>query len=145
MLVIKPRLRIVKHYLDKKNPYKKHGDLFIELPKYDKLITFEIESYYLEFLKKQYKYYYLLTQDKNLLNYISNVIPVLSSKQDIYNKHHNCDFITVQLKRKEDHRKDYMQIEGDIDHKGKVENFTISYISGIIFDNIDALIIVDYD
>lgn len=145
MLVMKPRLRIIKHYLDKHNPYIKHGDLFIELPKYEKLITFEIESYYLEFLKNQYKYYYLITQDKNLSNYISNVIPVLNSKLEIYNKHHNCDFITVSLKRKEDHRKEYLHIEGEINNKGVVENFTISYLSGIIFDNSDALIIVDYD
>ncbi len=145
MLVVRPRLRIVEHYLDPKNPYKRHGDLFIELPKYEKLITYEIDPYYLEFLKKQYKYYYLLTQDKNLLNYVTEAVPVLNSKHDIYNKHHNCDIITVFLKRKEDHRKEYLHIEGDLNNKGKVENFTVSHLSGIIINNIDALIVVDYD
>jgi hypothetical protein len=145
MLAIRPKLRIVVHYLNNKDPYKRHGDLFIEFPKYDKLITFEIDAYFLEILKKQYKYYYLITQDKNLENYLTPDLPILGSIENVYQKHSNCDIIKVPLKRKEDHRKEYLSKEGELNGKGKVENFTLSYLSGIIFGNTDTLIIVDYD
>jgi len=145
MLAIRPKLRVVVHFLDKNDPYKRHGDLFIEFPNYNNLITFEIESYYLEILKKQYKYYYLITQDRNLQNYIGPDLPVLNSLNEIYQKHSNCDIIKVPLKRKEDHRKEYLTKEGELNGKGKIENFTLSYLSGIVFDSNDCLIIIDYD
>ncbi|GIX41638.1 MAG: hypothetical protein KatS3mg129_1371 [Leptospiraceae bacterium] len=145
MLAIRPKIRMVIHFLDNKDLYKRHGDLFIDFPKYDKLITFEVDAYYLEILKKQYNYYYLILQDKNLERYINPDVPILESINDIYQRHSNCDIIKVPLKRKEDHRREYLTKVGEVNGKGKIENFTFSYLSGIVFGDSDFLIIIDYD
>lgn len=145
MLAVRPKIRMVIHFLDNKDLYKRHGDLFIDFPKYEKLITFEVDAYYLEILKKQYKYYYLILQDKNLERYINPDVPILKSINEIYQRHSNCDIIKVPLKRKEDHRREYLSKEGEVKEKGKIENFTFSYLSGIVFGDSDFLIIIDYD
>ncbi len=145
MLLVKPKFRLVIHYIDKHDNYKRHGDLFLELPKYDKLITYEVDPYYLEILKKKYKYYYFITQDLNIKNYLNMDIPQYNSIQEIYNKHHQCDIFRIPITRKEDHRKDYLKIEGDLNNKGRLEEFTQSYLHGIVFNNMDAILVVDYD
>ncbi|MCS7206083.1 MAG: hypothetical protein NZ853_10340 [Leptospiraceae bacterium] len=146
MLLVRPKFRIAIHYTDPKDIYKRHGDLFVEFPKYPDLVTFEIDPYYLEFLKNQYKFYYLIVSDGKLKSYLDKDVPIMESRQSIYEKHYNCDFIRVSLKRKQDHRKEYLQKEGEVsNHRGRVETFTISYLSGIVFSDMDELLIVDYD
>lgn len=148
MLLVKPKLKIVIHYQNEKDIYKRHGDVFIDLPKYHSLVTFEMEPYYLEFLKRQYKYYYIEIQDENLKQYVDKELPVLQSLNEIYEKHHNCDFIRIGLKRKQDHRKEYIedyQEKAVSNNRGRVVTFTQAVISGIIFGKVDQLIVVDYD
>ncbi|MFN3605337.1 MAG: hypothetical protein ACK4UJ_11575 [Leptonema sp. (in: bacteria)] len=143
MLILRPLFRIVIHYLDDQNPFKRHGDLFIDFPNLDTLITFEIDSYYLEILKKKYDYVYLLMQDINILGN-SKEIPLYSNITEIYNKHHGCDILNIPLKRKVDHRKEYLRKEGILpNEKGKIEQFMISNINGIVLYKNDQLILID--
>ncbi len=146
MLLIKPKMRIVVHFSDEKDPYKKHGDLFIEFPNYEQLITYEIDLYYLEILKRNYHYAYLAVSDINLLQSLKKEIRIFSSIAEIYNSHHNCDVISVILKRKPDHRKEYLQKEGALsNNKGKIQEFMVSYLSGIVGHNQDKLLLIDKD
>lgn len=146
MLLLKPLTRIVIHYLDEKNPYKKHGDLFVEIPNQENLITFEIDFSYLEILKKNYYYAYLTVNNLNLLQNLTKEILVYSSITDVYNKHQNCDIITVPLKRKPDHRKEYLKKEGILsDSKGKIEEFMVTTLSGIVSYTRDSLLLIDKD
>lgn len=146
MLILKPSIRLVIHYTDANDIYKRHGDLFIEIPQFSELITYEVEPYYLEILKKNYYKIYLSIQDKNIVEAIDKEIKFFNSIEEVYDVHSNCDIIKIPLKRKQNHRKEYLQKEGILSNdKGKIENFFISKIDGFIFSTIDSLILIDKD
>ncbi len=144
MLALKIPLRIVIHYLSEKNIFEKHGDLFISFPNKEKLITFEIDRYYLEFIKKHYQNFYLMTPDIQLTQNSHPFLKVYDNIFDVMNQHHNCDVIKIPLKRKNDHNKEYLIKEGTTNtRKGFVKEFTNSYLSGIIKGNQDLLLLID--
>lgn len=146
MLVLKPSIRLVIHYIDSNDIYKRHGDLFVEIPQFPELITYEVERDYLEILKKDYHKIYLAIQDKNIAEALDKEIRFFNSLEEVYNLHSNCDIIKIPLKRKQNHRKEYLQKEGVLSNgKGKIENFLISKIDGFVLHKMDTLVLIDKD
>jgi hypothetical protein len=140
MLLSKPSFRIAAHTLP---DYRRHGDLFIELPGHERLLTFEMDGVLLDLLKKDLDRVYLMLADRSLESELRSQFEVFDSLESLIERVSPVAIRKVALKRKEDHRKMYMSYTGRVETRGSLEDFTRGRIDGFLFGAADTLIVVD--
>ncbi len=140
MLLSKPSFRIAAHTLP---DYQRHGDLFIELPGHERLMTYELNGVLLDLIKKDVDRVYLMLADRGLESELRSQFEVFDSVEAVMASCSAVSMRKVPLKRKADHRKMYMSYSGRVETRGVLEEFLRGRIDGFVFGSEDALIVVD--
>ncbi len=140
MLLSKPAFRIAAHTLP---DYQRHGDLFLELPGRDRLLTYELNGILLDLIQKDVGRAYLMLADPQLEGELRSHFEVFDSVEDIAERCSAVSIRKVPLKRKPDHRKMYMSYSGRVETRGVLEDFLRGRIEGFVFGDEDALLLID--
>lgn len=139
MLRFKAPFRIAAHLLP---DLRRHGDLFVELPGRETLLTFEFDGVLLDLLREDFSGIYLVLSDRSLE-------PLLKKEYSVVDPGRVFDSVTggtihrVPLRKKADHRGMYMTYSGRVETKGFLHDFLRGKLDGFAFDGVDYLLVVN--